>query len=714
MDIGHVIIIASLTFQIVVALLALRLIPLSGRKIVWVLMALASILMAYRRWVALRNSLPPFSRPLDIEGELIALIISLLMLAVVLGISNLLRSLQQTEARNRASESRFRAIYEQSPVGIALANLNGSEIEPNPALQQMLGYSAAELHPKTFNEITYAPDLPVLECVNEQAKQGQAITFDSEKRYLRKDGTALWVHVSGSSLVDEQGKPNAVLVIVQNIASRKTAESDLRASEERYRQIVNTAQEGIWLIDQQANTTFVNQKMADMLGYTTDEMQGKHLFYFMNDQMREDAQKRLAEREQGLNEQHDFCFQRKDGQPLWAIVATNALLNGSGMYQGALAMITNISDRKQVDDALHRSEANLQAIFNSLSAALFLLDSDQRIIAYNRAGADWAVMMGGNDLRYGSSLEEYLPDDVYQKFQDHFLMALNGQFVTLESAVGLYGSNRQIEFRYVPVVTNQHDIIGVCLMIEDVTLRKQAAKQATELALEKERLNILSDFITVASHEFRTPLSIINSSLYLLRRSTDPERVQKRIEQIEEQANAILMLVNAMVTMVNLDRMQVAADPIHTALMVETCVKKVGSRYDKRNIVFDMHIEATLPPLYGDLAQLSMALENVLDNAARFNRDGGHVQVDVTPYHQHEILFSIRDDGPGISEQHLPHLFELFYRDDAAHTTRGLGLGLPIAQKIVGKHDGRIEVSSQPGTGSTFRIILPASEMPTH
>lgn len=114
MDVGRAIIITSLIFQIGVALLALRLITISGRSAVWVLMALASSLMAYRRWVALRNTFPPLSRPIDMEGEIVALIISMLMVLVMIGVYKLLEHFRQTESQLSGSEGQFRAIYEGS------------------------------------------------------------------------------------------------------------------------------------------------------------------------------------------------------------------------------------------------------------------------------------------------------------------------------------------------------------------------------------------------------------------------------------------------------------------------------------------------------------------------------------------------------------------------------------------------------------------------
>lgn len=176
------------------------------------------------------------------------------------------------------------------------------------------------------------------------------------------------------------------------------------------------------------------------------------------------------------------------------------------------------------------------------------------------------------------------------QFEEHFAASLAGQFVTVESGVGLYGDQRRIEFRYVPVITPQGDTLGVCLMIEDVSARHESIRQAAELTLEKERLRILSEFVTGVSHEFRTPLSIINSSVYLLRRSTDAQRQQDRLSQIEQQSGAILSLVDAMVTMVDLERITLVRVPLDLPQLAELACTTAAGRYSSKSIGIELQI----------------------------------------------------------------------------------------------------------------------------
>ncbi|MEG4349758.1 PAS domain S-box protein [Microcoleus sp. LAD1_D3] len=163
------------------------------------------------------------------------------------------------------------------------------------------------------------------------------------------------------------------LLMTQNITARQLAEEALRESEEKYRCIVETADEGIWMINTEGNTSFVNNKMADMLGCTPEEMIGQSLFAFMDAEGIALAQANLNRRREGIREQLDFKFRRRDGSDLWAIVSTNSLADKQGRYVGALAMVADITDRKQTEAALQQSESKFRSLYELTSLPVLML-----------------------------------------------------------------------------------------------------------------------------------------------------------------------------------------------------------------------------------------------------------------------------------------------------------------------------------------------------
>ncbi len=130
---------------------------------------------------------------------------------------------------------------------------------------------------------------------------------------------------------------------------REHAEVALRESEARYRRIVDTCLEGVWGVDRDGHTSFVNTRMATMLGRTPEEMMGRHLFDFMDAAGRAIATVNLARRKSGISEHHEFKLQRKDGSDVWTIMATNPVLDGEGAYAGAMALVTDLTERRELE-----------------------------------------------------------------------------------------------------------------------------------------------------------------------------------------------------------------------------------------------------------------------------------------------------------------------------------------------------------------------------
>jgi two-component system, NarL family, sensor histidine kinase UhpB len=141
---------------------------------------------------------------------------------------------------------------------------------------------------------------------------------------------------------------------------RKKAEEELRKSEEKYRQLVETAYEGIWLMDEHSNTVFVNNKMAEMLGYAPEEMIGKGMISFTDPEWRRQKQEKGLEYNPDPAIVNDFKFRRKDGTSLWGVVSTRRILDNSRNHIGTLAMITDISDRKRMEEDLRRAKTELE------------------------------------------------------------------------------------------------------------------------------------------------------------------------------------------------------------------------------------------------------------------------------------------------------------------------------------------------------------------
>ena len=238
--------------------------------------------------------------------------------------------------------------------------------------------------------------------------------------------------------------------------------------------------------------------------------------------------------------------------------------------------------------------------------------------------------------------------------------------------------------------------------------RHETEQQQLELAIERERMQVLTHFITEASHEFRTPLSIIATNTYLLGKSTEVNKQETRLNNIEDQVKNITTLVDSLLNMTKLDsgRHQFILSTVNLNDLLQVTHQEIQSVLQLKNI--DSILTLSEHPLLveGDLEYLTDAIQRICDNAIQHTPSEGHITISTHSDDRH-VFIEITNTGDGISSDDLPHIFKRFYRSDKSGTTRGFGLGLPIAKAIIEAHDGSLDVESEQGIGTTFKITLP-------
>jgi PAS domain S-box-containing protein len=282
----------------------------------------------------------------------------------------------------RKNEQWLRKLVSTAHEGIWVLDADDRTTFVNDRLAAMLGYEAQEMVGR-----------PVYDFLTEHGRSLARSRFASrrrgapdsqEVRLIRKDGSELWGILSGSPLTDEDGSYTGSLDMLVDISERRGREQALRASEERYRNIVETTSEGVWMIDADHRTTYVNRRMAQMLGYTIAEMLGRSVKDFVAPARRPGMEAELERRREGVSSQREIRCMRKDGSEMWGLMSGSPLTDGNGGYGGALAMISDITERKQAE----LESARLAAIVESSPDAIFSTDMDSTITSWNRAAEE--------------------------------------------------------------------------------------------------------------------------------------------------------------------------------------------------------------------------------------------------------------------------------------------------------------------------------------
>jgi PAS domain S-box-containing protein len=295
----------------------------------------------------------------------------------MLGVVQDITRRKRIEEAQRESEEKFRNVAEQSPNMVFIV-LGDRIVYANPKCETLLGYAREELYGRSVDFLRlFAPHCRDRARDSFRAQLRGETAKPQEYTFLTKEDRSIEA-ILAQNRIQYQGMP-AVLGTVTDITERKQAEKALLESESRYRQLVESLQEGIWVLDTEGNTTFVNPRMAQMLGYGADEMLGKHLFEFMNEQQVELAQRNLERRRLGIREQHDFEFTCKDGTPVYTSLATSPLTDSDGNYVGALAGIMDISDRRRAEEALREATGLAEAARGQEAARRQEADRRRRI-----------------------------------------------------------------------------------------------------------------------------------------------------------------------------------------------------------------------------------------------------------------------------------------------------------------------------------------------
>ncbi|MBI3363585.1 MAG: PAS domain S-box protein [Ignavibacteriae bacterium] len=271
---------------------------------------------------------------------------------------------KRAEEALRVSEEKFSKAFRSSPDSVTISSLNdGVLIEINDGFERVFGYSREEALGHSSLDLNLYDNPEDRKRVQQLIRQNGRVQ-NLELTGRRKSGDILIGELSAEMM--EMDKQVYLVTIVRDITNQKAAEKAVHKSEERYRRIVETANEGIWLIDKDSRTSFVNARMAVMLGYTVTEMMGKSLFDFMDEEGQTISARNVERRKQGIAEQHDFKFKRKDGMDLWATLATNPVLDEHGEYAGALAMVADITARKHAEEKLQLSYGQLRLLTTHL------------------------------------------------------------------------------------------------------------------------------------------------------------------------------------------------------------------------------------------------------------------------------------------------------------------------------------------------------------
>jgi signal transduction histidine kinase len=370
-----------------------------------------------------------------------------------------------------------------------------------------------------------------------------------------------------------------------------------------------------------------------------------------------------------------------------------------------------IARREASEARLREQERQLRLRFDSIPVPTLTwqhVDGNFVLVDYNPAAAEiWDGEINRAQGRTAQTIFRHRPDLI--AFLDQ---SLSGQKTVVGEVKYQFQATGEERLLWLKCSFIPPDM--VLTHIEDVTERQRAQHQAMEQVFLEDRMAQLRKLLGDISHDLKTPLASMKTSLYLIRKQPDPGRRAVQLDHLETQVERLDQLVTDIVTMTRLDNThQLARQAINLSSLIRSMLLEFEPRIRQKNLWLKVNLDDSLPRVPVNVDELSHALAELIENAILYTPDKGTITLTMGSVGQ-RVCIKVQDTGIGIEAKDLSYIFRPFYRVDQARGTfhGGAGLGLAIVHRIVELHQGEIIVESQPGQGTTVCVWLPLDPTP--
>jgi PAS domain S-box-containing protein len=458
--------------------------------------------------------------------------------------------------------------------------------------------------------------------------------------------------------------------------------AEAQAAEARYRGLFDGVADAMLSIDDEGRFRDANAAAVELLGYEREELLGARLEDLITPGA-ELAGVEVLWRPRGGTWQGELDLRRKDGAILTVEARTTVVALPAGPV--ALSVVRDVSERHRA--AVDRQR--LAAIVDSSNDVIIGKMLDGTVTSWNQA-AEQLYGYTAEEM-IGQSIARIFPPERIDEFSDIMDRIRRGESISHHDAVRVAKDGRRIDISVSvsPVTDAAGRIVGAATIAQDISERKRA--EAAQ-----------RDFLAMVSHDLRSPLTVIRANAQLLQRRG--EYRESTIATILQYADRMARLIDDLADVVRLEEghLPLQREPLNLVVLAREC----AAAAEQQSADHAIRVDAPDSSICGmwDRVRLGQVLENLISNALKHGAEEGEVVVRVEE-RDGEALVSVQDSGSGIDPEHVPHLFDRFYR--ANSRSSGLGLGLYISRILVEAHGGRIWVESRPGQGSTFTIGLP-------
>ena len=609
----------------------------------------------------------------------------------------------EIKTKVKEDEERLRLATESSHTATWDLNLVTREIIHSNYLSEIFGYGSDELmsHEQLRSHLSEYDRVYVVEKAFEEAlKTG---IYKYEAQITDKNGVEKWVATNGKVFFDHLGQPARMLGVMQDISERKKSEILLKQSHHQLNTAMEATKLGTFDMDPESLQKYnFSPRFLEIFGYdATKETIGSNI---LEKHIHKNFIKTRAEALREAKETGDLYYQTKivlrDGSVKWIELYGRLLPPANGSKAYISGTVRDITELKNFEEKISASEKKYRFLADSMPQMVWIGEPDGRITYFNKSALDYSGRNYNDFIDGNGWLEIVHPEEQKENLRLWEKSVKTKKPFAYEHRF----RNKHNEYRwFMSRAYPELDELG------NVT---KWVGTSTDIDERKRQENQKNDFIKMANHELKTPVTTIKGYVQLLRKmrgNSEDKFLVNSLNTIENQVNKLTLLIG---DLLDISRMESGKLPLNKRefsllkLVTET-IEDIKASEQSHQINFELNHTADVE-VYGDKDRIKQVLNNLLTNAIKYSPNAGTVNVELFVEDECAVV-SVEDFGIGMDQKELKRIFERFYRvsGDDEETFPGFGIGLFIVKDIMDRHDGKIWVESEKNKGSKFYFSLP-------